>query len=103
VPDPKLTDQQIIKNLQYVVADYAGQVQKLIEENSALVARNTALSTAAARRPADNSHKLRPAEVRQMRADFAAGLSVRELADTYGVHHVTVSRTVKGVYHAGVR
>lgn len=101
--DTKLTKDQIITNLQYVVADYAGQVQTLTEEKSLLVARNTALSTAAARTPADNSKKLSADDVRRMRRDAASGLSQRELADIYEVHPATVSRIVRGQYHANVR
>lgn len=98
-----LSKDTIICNLQYALAEMAGQAQRFAEQNKALIERNTALSTAALRAPTDNTKKLSPDDVRRIRRDSAAGLSNRELADTYDVNPATVSRIVRGQYHANVR
>lgn len=102
----RLSQPQIIKNLQYALAEMAGKALSFEDLNRALIARNTELSNAVRKQPAyvDNSKKLTPADVRRLRTEHKAGLlSQRELADIYEVHPATVSRIVRGVYHAHVR
>lgn len=106
----RLTQKQIIQNLQYALADYAGRNQALVELGAALEADNNALigqvhrlmsKTEAA---GSNSKKLTPADVRRMRAEYrTTSLNQKALADIYEVNPATVSRIVRGVYHARVR
>lgn len=100
-----LTQKQIITNLQYALAEMAGKAQSLEQLNKMLVERNTALSVEVQRIPSrvDNSPKLAPSDVRRMRQEHRRGLSQRELADVYDVNPATVSRIVRGKYHADVR
>jgi len=49
----------------------------------------------------DNRKKLRPFEVRQIRALWDTRMvTQKELADQYGVNPATISRIVNGVYYA---
>lgn len=101
-----LTQKQIINNLQYALADMAGKAKTLEDQNRALVARNTELSVEVQRIPSrvDNSPKLTSADVRRMRDEYRrTSMSQRELADVYDVNPATVSRIVRGKYHADVR
>lgn len=100
-----LSKDTIICNLQYALAEMAGQAQKFAEQNKALVARNTALSLEVQRIPSrvDNAPKLSRDDVRRIREDRRNGLSQRELADLYNVNPATISRIVRGQYHASVR
>jgi|HigsolmetaAR201D_1030396.scaffolds.fasta_scaffold177436_1 helix-turn-helix, Psq domain. len=49
----------------------------------------------------DNRKKLRPFEVRQIRALWKTGqVTQAELADQYNVNPATISRIVRGIYYA---
>ena len=48
------------------------------------------------------SYRLRPADVREIRAQYAAGVKLRVLAETYGVSRVTVSKTARGLMQRDV-
>lgn len=51
-----------------------------------------------------NARKLTPSEVRQLRTEYRRGaMNQRELASTYDLNPATVSRIVRGVYHADIR
>lgn len=101
----RLTQKQIITNLQYAVADYAGRVQELtdaaVQLSHTVLEQSNALQAAPKR--GDNAKKLTAADVRRLRGEHRAGLSQRELAEVYEVNPATVSRIVRGVYHARVR
>lgn len=49
------------------------------------------------RRP--NRKKLSEREVRDIRAAYRGGATQREIAESYEVHPVTISRTVRNIYH----
>ena len=72
---------------------------ELIEYIEALETENKEL-----RAKTDNSHKLSPEEVRDIRALADSGsYSHAEIALEYGVNKETIRRTVNGEYHAGAR
>lgn len=52
----------------------------------------------------DNRKKLSKQEVRGIRRDWDTGFFTQsELAADYGINRATVSRIVRGIYHARVR
>ena len=51
----------------------------------------------------DNSKKLSPRDVKVIRDMKRSGKSVTDIAIIFDVHHATISRIVRGIYHRGVR
>ena len=51
---------------------------------------------------ADNTKKLAPFQVGQIRRLHASGMSQREIADHYTLNSGTVSRIVRGIYYKKV-
>ncbi|AHB31906.1 helix-turn-helix DNA-binding domain protein [Mycobacterium phage Archetta] len=77
------------------VADLLNRLNTIVRE---LVSENSQLKAEAegkASRP-----KLSPGEVSSIRELYRAGLSQKAIADTYDVNPATVSRIVRGIYHA---
>lgn len=73
-------------------------MNELLWEIHALVAGLTAPPEPVQVKP-DNRKKLTTTEVQAIRDLARQGIPYRDIARTFDVHHSTVSRTVKGIYH----
>jgi CRP-like cAMP-binding protein len=104
VPERRLSNRQIINNLQYALADMAGKAQSLEERVGLLAARNTELAGAARLAPKSNEKKLTDSDVRRIRTEHKTGrFSQSEIASWYDLNRATVSRIVRNKYHARIR
>lgn len=83
---------EVAMSLSRQLADLTTSVRQLIRENEQL--RRKADES----RP-DNRKKLSKQEAAEIRRIHRAGGSVTELAEIFDVHHATISRIVRGVYH----
>jgi hypothetical protein len=100
----RLSDRQIINNLQYALADMAGKAQSLEERNGVLTAQNIGFASVARLAPKSNEKKLTPSDVRRIRTEHKTGrFSQSEIASWYDLNRATVSRIVRNKYHARVR
>lgn len=77
-----------VGTLLQTAADLADEVRRLRRENAAL------------RDPSRNRKKLTSSDVRRIRQWHANGTTQRELADMFAVSSPTISRIVRGLYHA---
>jgi DNA-binding NarL/FixJ family response regulator len=93
----------------------AHYIQDLLDENDKLLKRNVALVNRVGERSSqladvqerrlkdrDNRKKLSAREVRDIRQLKLSGMSQREIAYSYDINPATVSRIVRGHYHARV-
>lgn len=78
------------------VAEIAQAIDDLLVENAELRRQIAAGSTSS---PRSNKPKLSNRDVTLMRQLRRLGSTTRELATAFDVHHATVSRTCRGVYH----
>lgn len=78
------------------LTQFAAQLNAVLEENKHL--RQQVANFKA--RPLDNKRKLSEREVRDIREAHRGGMSQKDLASNYQVNPATISRTVRGLYHA---
>jgi DNA-binding transcriptional regulator YiaG len=78
------------------LTQFAAQLNAVLEENNRLRAQVAEFKS----KPLDNKRKLSAREVRDIRAAHRNGMSQKDLADSYEVNPATISRTVRGLYHA---
>lgn len=104
MPERRLSNRQIINNLQYALADMAGKAQFLEQSVDLLVNRNRELAQAKRDEPKSNEKKLTDSDVRRIRTEHKTGrFSQSEIAGWYDLNRTTVSRIVRNKYHVRVR
>lgn len=81
--------QKHVTDIQTSLYHLTGEVQKLRDENAKLRGRN------------DNRKKLTESEVKRIRTLYGTtSLNQKAIADTFDVNPATVSRILRGKYHA---